>query len=414
MIAKAYLYSYGLKSISIVIKFVLITLLVKELTLEEYGRYSYFVIVSGLFLFVLGGDFYNYTHSNIAGIKSKIKKRYYISQHLFFISCSVLVLTIMFLVYIVYGGSDYQILGLFFFITLTEYLTTEYYRYLVIFGLFNQSNILLFLKSTGWVVAILLFHFLGYQLSVKLILLTWAVASVLIFIILLYLTLKSQVKFFYFSIFSIKSIYKGLLFSAPFFLASILYKLNEYFDRFFVENYLGSAELGVYSVFYSFIGVVQTFIFVGVLAKIYPKILASHNTDDLLIQLKNLFVVTFLTVLFLSVFIFSMFDFYANLVGRPELVEYKSVFLVLLVGNMFFCLSFSFHYVLVRAKESMKILYSSIGAMCVNILCLFFLIPAENLFYISLCFLMSMVSLFAIKLYFSKNAIQRAMQHEKN
>ena len=157
----------------------------------------------------------------------------------------------------------------------------------------------------------------------------------------------------------------------------------------------------------------QTFIFVGVLAKIYPKILASNNTDDLLVQLKSLFVVTFLTVLLLSVSMFLMFDFYSSLVGRPELVENKSVFFVLLVGNMFFCLSFSFHYVLVKAKDSMKILYSSIVAMCVNILCLYFLMPAENLFYISLCFLMSMISLFMLKLYFSITAIRRAMLHER-
>jgi O-antigen/teichoic acid export membrane protein len=405
-------FSVGLKAISILVKFILITLLMKELTLDDYANYSLMTITTGISIFFLGGDFYNYTQKQLSNKDTSVSVGCLIFNHAVVVFTLSLVFIVLSAIYFFLNDLGLLLFILFIFITLFEFFTTEAYRYAVYFERVIESNIILFLKSTLWVFIALGLYYFDQGIRLNLIYFCWAIGVMLT---------SAGCIFFYSKHFkgilnqtiSLPTIKSGLIFSSPFLLAALLYKSNEFLDRYFIQQNMSLTELGVYSAFYTFVGVIQTFVFVGVVARRYPILLKSSCLRSLNKSIINFFTEISVLIIFLSSLVYYLFDFYAIFVGKKELIAYKDILLTLLIGNYFFMTSLVWHYVILKSGKGKFIFISTIIALSTNLILLFYMIPINSLLYVSYCFVISSIVLFICKFYFASISMKQQVYLER-
>ena len=387
-------FSVGLKSISIVFKFFFTTYLISKLSLSDYGYFSYYSMISGFLVFIYGLDFYNYIQYSL----SKKKRDYdVINEH-----CSVIfyVFMLAFLFCILSYFLDVQsIIILVVFVGFSEYLLTEVYRYLVYFEKSKLSNFLLFIKTCSWPLFVIFSFFIFDEIDVSQILLIWLINNVAIIFLIGFHSFENEVlpKV---KILKPKFIMNGLLFSFPYLISTLSYKLLEFLDRFYIGSKMNSDMLGIFSTYMSFVGVIQTFIYVGVSAEFYPKLLKSETKHEFMKVSGLMFSAILFSVLFLSAPIFGFFNYYSIFVGKPELTSNSSVFFILLVSNAFFCLSLVFHYMLLKFGLNRFVLISTLVSLCLSLL-LYILFRPENLISVSYIGLFSTTTLFILKGWFA-------------
>lgn len=388
-----------LRGLTILLKFILTLILVKSLSVSDYGQFSLIQSTIIILTFVVGVDYYNYSHREI--LKSNLKNlNVYVSQQLY-----VYIFTYLFLIPILYVLIRFLDFGedlfyVIFFLVVCEHLSQELYRILIILNKTLNATMILFLRSGFWVFVLWLVEsFDLIKLNLSQVLIFWLVGVILS----IFYGLMS--KEFILKKVSKKNIFEGLKHSIPFFLASILFKLLEFSGRYFLSFFQDKEAVGVFSFFTSYSNILYVFVHTLVLIEFYPKLVSSKNNgeDDFKRNFSKFkgntfrFSIVALIILFLS--IKPLFIILENEVFDNHLIS----FVILIISTFIFTISFVYHYALYTYSKDNEILYSMCFCLIINTGLSFLIIPKYSVLGASLVHLVTMLMfLFFKRLYWSK------------
>ena len=172
-----------LRGTTVLLKFVLSVLVIKKLSIEEFGVFGLFQSTIIISTFILGFDFYNFTSREILKENAKTVGYYFTNQLAFHLVVYILIIPLTYFVFIS-GIIHSNYLWLFVLILISEHLSQELYRLLIILNKSVAATTLLFLRSGIWVL-FLYFFWTQSILAVNIhsILLLWllgAISSVLL------------------------------------------------------------------------------------------------------------------------------------------------------------------------------------------------------------------------------------------
>jgi O-antigen/teichoic acid export membrane protein len=193
---------------------------------------------------------------------------------------------------------------------------------------------------------------------------------------------------------------KGFLGSMPFFGSTVAMLGVQYADRFFIQNYHGEAMVGVYTFYANIANVVQTFVFTGVIAILYPKIIDAFQKrkyDEYNALMRKMSAGVIGGVVVLSGIAAVAIVPLLKLVNKSIYNEYLSVFWILLAAISVLVLCSIPHYGLFVRHRDRQIFISTLVAVVCTITLNFVLVPQYGVQGAAISCLVGYVVLFLLK-----------------
>ena len=234
-----------------------------------------------------------------------------------------------------------------------------------------MANFLEFIRSGSWVaIAVTIGLQLPEYRSIKTIVTFWVLGGLLS----LFIGWKPLQQWDWSATWKIRPrldwIGKGVSVAIPFFMSSVALYTIYFSDRFFLQQFLGLEQVGLYTFHQSVAGLVYTAITTGVIGIIYPKLVRSFLVGDMpqyTQELKTFAMAITSATIVVSVFLILVFPFAADFMKDPQFLETRSTFLVLLLASIIQNLSFIPHYDLYARSFDRDLMWATIFAAVVNI-----------------------------------------------
>lgn len=390
----------SLRGITILLKFALSILVIKNLSVEDYGVFGLFQSTIIILTFVVGFDFYTFSSREIIKKDAHEFSYYFVNQLVFHLVAYILIIPFSYFIF-KFGIIDFKYIVLFILILITEHLSQELYRILILLNKTVVATSVLFFRSGFWIIALYLFWNQNIlEVSINSILLLWFFGSALSILIgFKFIDVESIKKP------DLKWILEGIKISFPFFIGTILYKIIEFSGRYFLNFYHSDAEVGVFTFFSGIANIIYVFVQTIVIIELYPKLIMAKDVNNeeffaiLKIFKKQIIQYSILGFILSIIFIYPLLWFLDKTVLFDSLVSY----IVLLVSTLLFCFSFIYHYALYTYKKDISILKATILSFVFNILLSFILIPIFGILGAAIAQLFSFCILLIAKLFFWKN-----------
>ena len=337
-----------IRTITIVARFVLIILLTKFLTVSEVADYGIFTAILAYLLYLIGLDFYIFSHREIITLglpkAGKIIKLQLFVNLFMFVICSLCFYLFNFLL-----NWNLIINLLFVPLLLLEYLNQEIARFLIVLGRPVLSTLLTFIRQALWVLFIAaLFYFHPDLAKLELALSAWLMSGILA----LLLGIKPIIDFNiggWSEVVSIKLLKRGVAISTFMLCGTLALRGVQTFDRLTIESFNDEIFLASYVLAFGIASILPVLIDSGLLVFSYPRLIEVARNGDFeqVIRIeRNLFSSIFVVVIFFS--IFSMFSIapFLNLLGKPEYMQSLEIFPYLLLAFVIYSLGLTSHYAL--------------------------------------------------------------------
>ena len=351
----------GLRGASIGARFLLSFLIVKNISLEFQGEYSLLLTTITVLMLVAGFDFYVY--SNRFVIKHREQTSHALINQL---SVHILTYCVLFLIFLILYAFDItsQYISItVIFLLVFEHLGMEFFRTFIAIEKVFIANIILFVRTGTWpIVLIYQLVFTPQEITMKLIITYWLIASVFS-VILGFIFIYKEVIGQKFSI-DIKWIKKGLKVASLFFVATMAQKIIEFSDRYIIDAFLGAKSLGIYSFYFQLANVVNVVIFTIFISFMYPKIIYfidKKKKAEAISVINKLKTYSILFICIYTILLALLLPMLLELVGKTELYDYQIILYLFLLGNLFFNLSFTSHYALVAIERDKELTKIAIG-----------------------------------------------------
>jgi len=382
------------RGITILSKFLLSILIVKKLDISELGVFGIFQTTITLLVYVLGFDFYTYNAREI--LKEKANNiSFFVGNQLVFhglVYCLVLPLSLLLFTYNVVA-TEYLIY--FYLLLITEHLSQEIYRILIVLKKSVVASFTLLLRSGLWVLLIyMLWNSLWTDQKLTDIFLLWffgAFFSIMVGLSYIKPNFNYKVDWSW--------IKKGLKIATPFFIATIFYKVIEFSGRYFLDFYWTKNEVGVFSFFSSISNALFVLVHSTVIIVMSPYLIAAANESNKAFRLiyrkfaNQVFLTAGAGSLLAAVGIIPLLNFMDN----PQLDNNIAAYFLLLLAVVFFCLSYIPHYALYAYHSDKQLLYASVIGAGINVLMNFMVVPKYGVYGASFVQALSMIALLIAK-----------------
>lgn len=271
----------AIRGITLFSKFFLTMFIAKYLSLTEFGIYGLIVSAVAFSMFIVGFEFNNFSQREIIKVDKSEAGILIRDQIIFHMLTYLLVFPVLTFIFI-FNFLAWKYLVWFYLLLIVEHLSREFYRILIVLSRPIMATIVLFFISGSWVY---LYIALAYKYSwarqLKILNLFWLIGGILSLLVSIYgikdyLTsglIQKKINWSWLKV--------GMKTSIPFLGSVIALKLIEYSDRFFIQKYLGEANVGIYFFFISISAMPLTFIDTGVGLIQFPKILAAFQNNKI-------------------------------------------------------------------------------------------------------------------------------------
>lgn len=376
---KKKLWALVLRGSSMGAKFLLLLGLTKILTIEDYGTLSLIVTTITFLMFVIGLDFYNYSHREVIE-KDSLKKKYIVSQFWFHVIAYVVILPITYLL-LSNGIIPLDYIVPFYLLLVLEHFSQEAFRFLNLFNKPNVANISLFIRTAFWIIVLfgVEYFFKSNEITIQLILCYWIGGSLLsLFFVAGYVFVVHRSSTYDIQWFVIDKpwIKHGLLVSLPFFAGTIAYKIVEYSDRFMIDWYLGKEAVGIYSFYTNFANILTIIVNTITITLIVPDLLRSVNSGKKVKEtIKKFSKELQITTVIISTIIFVLIFPTLNWLDKKAFNDESTIYFLILLGNIALNLSLNYHFLLYAYKKDKLILLPAIIAAASNIILNMIFIP---------------------------------------
>jgi O-antigen/teichoic acid export membrane protein len=367
------------RGLTIGIRFIFNLLILKALSLNDYGVYSIFYTTVTLSTIFLGLDYYQYNIRKVVSEKKSLQRRLLGEQ--FFLHLIVYLIFIPVSYFFIKEIIPIKYLLIFYTIVILEHLNLEGYRLLIAFTKPLFANILQFIRMGLWCLIILLIANLKvfyFSISLQLIIEFWLYFEIISFILLLIYSLKNELISLKLNKKVYSNIIDGVKISMIFFASTIIFKIIEFSSRYFLDFYTTKENVGIFTFFSSISNLVYVTIHTVSIIVIYPKLISANKLNDE-VAFKKLSNKLLREILILSsilcILLYFVTPFLLELIGKRELIDNISVLSILLIGTFFFMLSYYPHYMIYIKGKDKFLLYSSVLALFINFMLNFILVP---------------------------------------
>ncbi len=388
-----------LRLASLFSKLFIVLILSRELNSYDFGYYGLFTAIIVYSVGFIGFEFH--TYSNRALLISTKTHNEIITNHIIFsliaITISVPAFFAVFHFELLLSSLAIYFIGILFF----EYLALELSRVFNILGSQIVSSILLFVRTSVWIMpaCYLFINDEQYQ-TLDFVLGWWFAGAVLSFFIgLFYLLIFYKYKFS-FSYADKPWIIEGIKKSSGMFISAQAVLLLFVMDRYLIKFDVGVELASIYMFYFGLTNALLALFESSFFVFYTPKILYLYSNDKIneinseCSKLLKMIVICCLLVVISS---YLVIDYIIEFVGKLEYVEFKNVFFLLLLSVLIRVISLVYHFAIYAIKKdkylininlvslvlypalfylfnsSLHALYAaSITMLCINILHLFF------------------------------------------
>ena len=367
-----------LRGLTLVSKFILLLYIASYLTPEELGIYGLVSVSIAISLYLLGMDFYTFNTREIIS-HTQESCTPLIRDQLVFHGLVYLIVLPLLLVLFVFKFIAWQYAGWFYVLLILEHLSQESHRLLITLSRPTMANTVLFFRSGIWVYAVIATgYFYTDVRTLQFIWSLWCLGALLC----VSMTAISLRRLSWREAFSVSVnwgwLRKGFMGALPFFGATAALLGVQYADRFFIQTYHGEAMVGFYTFYANIANVIQTFVFTGVIAILYPQVIDSFQKrkyDDYRQLMRKLITGVFIGATVLAVGLALAIGPLLKLVKKPVYAEHLPVFWILIVAVSLLVFSFIPHYGLFVRHKDKQIFFSTVIAVIVSLTLNFFLVP---------------------------------------
>jgi O-antigen/teichoic acid export membrane protein len=266
-----------LRGLTLASRFLLSLLLARMLSPAEMGEYGLLTAALAFALLAIGLEFYSYTLREMVPATPAGRTRIIVGQ-ITLGAIALLVIGVLLLTAVLGGLFPPRLAPWFLLILITEHISLEATRILVITWRPVRAYIGVFLRGGIWVYAmgVLMFTTPSTR-TLETVLIWWAVGGVLsiAFSALSLLELPWRELKGYRPNWS--TILAGLRVARPFLLTASGALVISYVDRFFIDSFIGREALGIYT-FYSTIAIGMLSLAASVSHQFLPKVIAGYAT----------------------------------------------------------------------------------------------------------------------------------------
>jgi O-antigen/teichoic acid export membrane protein len=363
----------SLRSFSIFSKFILIFLVSNYGSLEDLGRFAILQTSILLSTFLIGLDYYNYSHRLYSHNKDRLV---FLQQFLAYFAIYILIC----LLFPFYPEKYFKVsFTLFLIILIGEHFSQEIFRVLILLNKQFFAYTFYFFRTAFWVYLYALFiYFKLIIFDLDGLVKFWSIFSFLNFAISLLILfhivpIKGNLNISFNNF--VLGFIRGAKVSFTFLCTTILFKLLEYQYRYILDINWNYKLVGIYSFLQNIASLFVTIVDVFFFSFTYSYILDNENRDVLMwvkMAKKN---IIFAAVFYLVLLCF-MKDIILKIISKPEISNYKYEFLILFFGNFFYNLSLIYHYLLYVESRDREILYSTLLSFFFSTLVSLSLIPS--------------------------------------
>ncbi len=361
-----------LRGFTLVLKFLLSLLVIKKLSIEDYGVYGLFQSSIIVLTFIVGFEFYSFSSREMLSNASEKFSYYFKNQLFFYLIVYLTILPLSYLLFIL-SGIDFEYINLFYVILISEHLSQELYRVLIILKKTIPATILLFIRSGFWIILLYFYWELGFvEPNINTLFVLWLLGTVLSILFgFIYIPFKwvKGIDFYW--------IRRGLKIALPFIIGAILYKLIEFSARYFLGYYFSTKEVGIFTFFSGIGNILFIFVQTIVIIELSPRLIEiKHESHDKFLALlqefkKQTIQYTVAGVVLSSIFIYPLLVYLDKIVFFENILSY----FIILASTMFYCFSYISHYALFSHNRDWEILMATILGFVFNIVFSFILIP---------------------------------------
>lgn len=401
----------GLRSASILGKFILIAYLASVFSLAELGVYGLFLTSAVLVTYLLGFEFHTYTTRQILGTVPERRPNIILNQIVMHSGAYLLVLPFVLLIF--WGGFlPWSTAFLFYLVVIFVHLGQEIYRLLIILSRPTAAYLVSFLLHGSWTFVVILVTWLwpAWQ-TLNMVFAFWAGFAFLGVFVGAILLMRMGLFHFQQKSVDFAWIWQGIQVGYKFFIGIIAYRIIDLSDRYFVQYYHGDAEVGIYTLFGSVANIAQEFVFAGFVAVIFPKIISSLELGDLatyrtqLQRLKqSVFRGSAVMVLVLTAGIYLLIF----LLQREELLMAIPAYFLLLGSATVLNLSMIPHYQLYAHGQDQLIMYSVLIGLGLNLILNIILIPSFGITGAALATILSFSVVGVFKWWFARHIVSES------
>ncbi|WP_168379949.1 lipopolysaccharide biosynthesis protein [Acinetobacter indicus] len=340
----------------------------KELPPVDIGIYGITVVSISYAMYAVGLDFYTYSTRDLIQ-RPKSEWFYYIKKQIKLILINYLaLLPIIFILLVGFISPIFSLLVIV--IIIVEHINQESMRLLIADNrAFLASNIL-FVRSGLWCyVSVVLMEYGWVAKNILSVLVLWLIFSIVALALSIY-----SLKY----IFSIKEkinkvkpkwLSSGLKVCIPLLVSTLMMRTITTIDRFWMEKIDGLELVGVYSFYFGVAGSLIAFLDSGVFSFYYPKLIAvKNNFLEFKLIVREMLYKTVIITFLISLVLCLIVPYILMWIDKEIYISNTLMFYVVLIANIFYCLSMIPHYILYAKSFDKAIVFSHAVSLLVFIL----------------------------------------------
>lgn len=277
----ARLLNLGLRGATLLLKFLLLLVLAKYLSIERMGHYGLFVAAVSYSIYILGFDFYNYSHRELLASDDNAWGRLLFNHGAFLLLMYCLALPLLLTLFI-FDLLQWELCLLFYGVLIGEHAGLELGRLLVCRGKVLASSLVLFIRNGIWVIPIAIAALLNLNpISLKEVLSVWAIFGLFSIVAGVYFLYASGVRVQY-SDRQLDStwIKAGLRIALPLLGATLALRAIYTLDRYFIEFFDNLAAVGAYTFFIGIANTIIAFLEAALFSFAYARIVSAYQNQD--------------------------------------------------------------------------------------------------------------------------------------
>ncbi|MFT4848170.1 MAG: O-antigen/teichoic acid export membrane protein [Sediminicola sp.] len=395
-IKKQNLINLALRGLSIGGRFLLVIFISKELSVSSLGVFGLFNTTVLLAVQFVGFDFYVFNTREI--IRAESRNRFNLIFNQFFLHLATYLLILPLILPFIEGNLfKGNFLIYLIVILILEHLGNEVYRLLICLQNSILASIVLFLRTSAWVFILLIISFYK-DVNLELIFLLWIIGAFFSIIVGGFKIYKLPKPTHAYKI-NINWIKKGLLVSLPFFISTILMKITEFSNRYFLDYYFSKEDVGIFTFFVNFSNILSVVVYTLVVMTELPALIESHKNVKTYVKLKNQFKrkITNYSFIFTPLVFVVIFPVILIL-DQVIYLDYIASYIILLATNLIICLTYVTHNFLYVENQDKNILISYLIGMIINVTANVILIPNFGVIGASISSLLGFLVIYLIQL----------------
>lgn len=409
------LLNVGLRSATLVSKFLLVFALAKYLQPSVLGMYGLLVVTVAYSMYPLGFEFYTFSSRELVRLGAgewaqKLKNQ--VSLHMVMYAFFMPLLLLLFH----FGFLPWHIAPFFVLLVVLEHLNQEAMRLLIALQYQLISSVALFLRQGLWAL-ILVFLMVIYPDYRKLeyVLIGWISGGFLALFLSIYVLLKiSELKRNELKKTEWKWILKGIKIALPFLAGTLSLNFIATVDRYWFVALQGDANLGAYVLYMSITAAMVTFMDAGIFSFLYPRLLACFSNKDehgFSIIIKQMFLQVMVVSIFFIISAIFFSEWFFSLFGESVYIDNIGIFYILVFMILLQALSYIPHYGLYARGKDKQIVVASVMSVPLFVLSVFMLAQYNSMYAIpiGLCIVYGFILIYKSWAYYWNSTAVKVM-----